>query len=464
MPQNIVDRFDASHIGFTFLENDSDVDGVHILAKVSGPACFDSAASRNKRWYPEGHWPKQFAKTEVQQKLQSRLMFGAWGHERELTDEELAEGKHSHITTKLWMDGRTGMAEYLLLNTPAGRVLNTTIRAGSKLSVSTRGSGDYDGEHEGMPQVDPESFTLDRIDFVVNPGFLNARPDLVEVIREDLMSLGINIPKKQEKHAKEIMMPEVNETLVRENATLRSDLSRSTEQLDELKASNSVLADQNEQFRRNEFDLTSRLKEAQDKLTKYETQGATPNLKSQLDRLAKLEVFFSQLSATGLADNSDLTDQAGRMSDAFDFLESRNSILKKIEEDFGNYERIDEAITSFQGMLSQLKPLGTVYEISEMTKRFECLLNATTTSRSQRQAANLSRKFGVAESLVLPLVSKGVSETEIAKIFNSVKGSKRAFRKEETTPSKTKTSATARALNGRMGERLMSHASGMRSN
>lgn len=468
MGQKIVDYFDASQVGFSFLEGDGSVDGTYIIAKVRGPACFDGAASRNKRWYPEGHWPKQFEKSEVRHKLENRLMFGAWGHEHELTDEELAEGKHSHITTKLWMEGNVGMAEYLILNTPAGRILNTTLRAGSRLSVSTRGSGDYKGEHEGMPQVDSDSFTLDRIDFVVNPGFLQARPELVEAIREDLKSLGITITQNPKTDVKENIMPgELNETLVRENATLRSDLQKTQEHLDELKANNTVLAEQNAQFRQNEAELDRRLKEASDKLAAYEKNGADGNLKTKLDRLAQLEGFLSELVSTDLIDEGKVAGQAGRMSEAFAFLEGRHAELKRIEEEFGGYDKINEGVTYFENLVARLKGLGTLPEIEAMAAKFESLLNSTATTRTQRVSSALAKKYGVSESVIAPMVAKGVNESEIAKMVGSINRSKKGepFRKNESARQENRSkneSATRRALHSSFGERLMATTAGMR--
>lgn len=469
MSDQIVDIFETSNADFVFYESDSDVDGVHVIAKVRGPACFDGAASRNKRWYPEGHWTKQFVKSEVQKKLKDRLMFGAWGHERELTDEELADGKHSHITTRLWMEGKTGLAEYLILNTPAGRILNTTLRAKSKLSVSTRGSGAYkEEEHNGLPVIDSDNYNLERVDFVVNPGFLQACPDLVETLREDLIEMGITLPelsgKENNKNQKleDDMPAEFNEQIIRESVKLRADLELALKEREELKASNTVLADQNENYRKNQSMIEGELSVLRDKVTAYEKAGANDDLKGKIERLTDLEEMFNYLVKANLTEEKEIKESGKKIVDAFNILNERNKEFKKIIAEFGSYKEIKKLSDHSKDMGDKIAKFGTIEEIGYMSEAFESLLDASHKNKVTRTVSTFSHKYGVPEGLVEPLLAKGVSESEIEKMITALtKGHETdRFKKDESDNNgKNKArenSHIAKALSSSFGERLMS--------
>jgi len=119
-------------------ESQSIVDGEHIIARASGEAFFPDSASRNNRFYPREAWTNALKDESLQTRLGKRLVFGSVGHDQPLDDVAVREGKISHIVNRIYIDESTGkgMAEFLILNTPSGRTLNTLLRAGSAISVS----------------------------------------------------------------------------------------------------------------------------------------------------------------------------------------------------------------------------------------------------------------------------------------------------------------------------------------
>lgn len=154
-----------------------------ILGRVRGQFFCPDGFSRNGRFYPKSLWEKVIEKEEVRSRLRDRLMFGCIGHdEQPVSEEQLRKGEVSHIVTALSIDGGKGIGEALILDTPAGRCLETYLRAGCRLKTSSRASGRYkDGaERDGMPVVDEDSYQFETFDFVVDPGFLEANPSLVE--------------------------------------------------------------------------------------------------------------------------------------------------------------------------------------------------------------------------------------------------------------------------------------------
>ena len=139
--------------------------------------------SRNRRIYESDHWAVQLAKPEVQNRLSSRGMWGTLGHfDRKISDEDIREGRVSHIITKLEIqEDKQGnpflYGELEILDTPAGRILEAMYKGGASLFVSSRGAGKLIpiiGEE--MKKVDKNSFYFEGFDIVRAPGFLAAKP------------------------------------------------------------------------------------------------------------------------------------------------------------------------------------------------------------------------------------------------------------------------------------------------
>jgi uncharacterized Zn finger protein (UPF0148 family) len=137
------------------------------------------------------------------------------GHVEEQLDDLIREGKVSHVVTdlKIMPDGK-GWGRAEILDTPVGRVLKTLLESGSKLSVSSKAYGEYDGQTgEGYWRVSPNSFLLERFDFVVDPGFLEAQPKVKEVYESvvcntcerDVVSKLIEEKSRQEQRIVELL-------------------------------------------------------------------------------------------------------------------------------------------------------------------------------------------------------------------------------------------------------------------
>ena len=146
--------------------------------------------SRNRRIYESDHWAVQLAKPEVQERLNNRGMWGTLGHfDRKISDEDIREGRVSHIISKLEIqEDKNGnpflYGELEILDTPAGRILEAMYKGGASLYVSSRGAGKLIpiiGEE--MKRVDKNSFYFEGFDIVRAPGFLQAKP-VYEGIKE----------------------------------------------------------------------------------------------------------------------------------------------------------------------------------------------------------------------------------------------------------------------------------------
>lgn len=186
MKRNIVDEIPFE--GYTLIEDRAKIseafkDEVNksrgaILAIVKGKHFCPGGTSRNHRWYPPELWSGVKEDKGFMSRLQRNAVIGRVGHDPEITDEDIGDGKFSHFTRNI--NWETGEAESVIVDTPMGRNLLTCLRAGIILYVSSRATGDYKGKTEsGDDIMDPETYCLERFDFVQDPGFLEAQPSLV---------------------------------------------------------------------------------------------------------------------------------------------------------------------------------------------------------------------------------------------------------------------------------------------
>jgi hypothetical protein len=186
-----------------------------VLAVVEGTFFVADKPSRNGRVYPRELWENVLSSPDLKRMLQNRLLFGTVGHVEEQLDDLIREGKVSHVVTELKvMPDGSGWGRAEVLDTPVGRVLKTLLESGSKLSVSSKAYGEYDGQTgEGYWRVDPRNFVLERFDFVVDPGFLEAQPKVKEVYEsvmkgycdKDVVGKLVEEKSKQEKRIVELL-------------------------------------------------------------------------------------------------------------------------------------------------------------------------------------------------------------------------------------------------------------------
>jgi DNA-binding transcriptional regulator YhcF (GntR family) len=307
-------------IGFSIDEAASEVDGKHILGKIKGEFFCPDGYSRNQRFYPRSLWEKTLKNEDVKSKLSDRVMFGSISHDTPLNDESFRDGKFSHIVTKLFIDeDGKGIGEALILNTPTGRILNTVARAGSKMFVSTRADGQFNGEtSEGTPIVDSDSYKLHTVDFVLRPGFLDANP----TIAEQWHNLNSDIDKEN------TMSKELLEKLTDENGNLKADLSKMTDKYEAVKVEN------------------------------QDNQSENETLKVEVDRLTECEKELTTYKELGTVE--ELTEAKEAKTE-----------MAKYDEELGTFEDINKALDLASEKLNDYKELGTIEEIKTVLEDYE---------------------------------------------------------------------------------------------
>jgi hypothetical protein len=166
------------------------VDGKTVLGVFEGCFFVPDGFSRNKRFYSKELWEKALNSKSLKERLESRKLFGALGHEdKPLDEKDIAQGKHAFNIVKLWIDESTGlgMGKALIMNTESGWNMFCAMKTGAKFQMSSRAKGGFkegvtkiDENGIKQPVVDPDTYNVFNWDAVLDPGFLETSAVLQE--------------------------------------------------------------------------------------------------------------------------------------------------------------------------------------------------------------------------------------------------------------------------------------------
>lgn len=156
-----------------------------ILGRLAGIIADFKHPTRNDRLYTEELWDKVFKNPLMQEKIQTRTLFGELGHPLddrcEIDMEKIAICLAEE--PKKYPDG-TVKGVFDILDTPNGKILKTLCDYGCQIGVSSRGTGeiveDWNSDKE---KVDPNTYYCECWDAVLLPAVKSAR---MSVITESL--------------------------------------------------------------------------------------------------------------------------------------------------------------------------------------------------------------------------------------------------------------------------------------
>lgn len=132
-----------------------------ILGRLVGPIADFKKPTRNGRFYSEQLWEQTFKDPIVEEKINSRCLFGELGHpiDRLETDME----KIAICLAEVPKKGKDGKlyGVFDILNTPNGRILKTLCDYGCSIGISSRADGETESDYNGKETVIPSSFVLE---------------------------------------------------------------------------------------------------------------------------------------------------------------------------------------------------------------------------------------------------------------------------------------------------------------
>jgi hypothetical protein len=401
-----------------------EVDGEYIIGKLSGESFFLDGFSRNKRFYPGELWEMVSADPAIRQRLVDRNMFGSIGHDVKLDDEAFRKGDFTHIVSdiRITEEGK-GVVDYLILNTDAGRNLNTILRAGSKVYVSSRADGDFvEGQmNNGMPIVDPHKYRLETFDFVLDPGFLGASPELVESYNELFPTN--KLPENSDMADKDILQALTEKQSEVTDLTLK--ITESIRANEELNTKLALLESENSTLHANEQALREKLTIKESVLTGLNKLGGTKAIKTVYELLGEI---------TGLIPNydpkKDILEQLKPV-----FAASRvNSRLVNVLEKKGFYDKGDTALAAVLNMATVVESAGafvSTLKRSRVMGRNESLVDlapkvikvtsiaeSAVADKKEARIKTLSAELKVPEAKIRLISDK--SDKEIREVYGAI--------------------------------------------
>lgn len=130
--------------------------------------------NKNKRLYSYDILERERARLDSI--IDERRLLGELDHP---TDSVIHLENASHLITKLWWDGDVLLGEGEILGTPAGKILESVIRSGIPVGISSRGVGSGKTTSEGVMVID-DSYRMITFDVVADPSTNNAYASLKE--------------------------------------------------------------------------------------------------------------------------------------------------------------------------------------------------------------------------------------------------------------------------------------------
>lgn len=402
---------------FSVEEASGDVDGKNILGKLRGEFFVPEGISRNRRFYPKSLWEKQLALPDVQKRLTERRMFGTVGHNQPLDDQALLEGKISHFVRYLGIEGSKGIGEALILDTPAGRILNTMARAGCKLFVSSRADGSYKGEHNGIPVVDPDTYTLSGFDVVCDPGFLQASPSLVEAFNQ---LEALNNQGDSEMGVDNQLL----ENLAKENATLRNDMTEAVKENESLKNEKTILVQETAKLKQQLEAVSKKAKIAE----QYVALGTPVEIEKCLENAEKvmtevkahggMTVIGKAINgAKAMIEKYRALGTADQITEALTRAKRMGEELKKL----GSPADIRECLKRAEAKVAKYETLGSIKEIEKVFAKAQKVMEGQKAAAEDLRIKKFAAEMKVAESAIRKVWGK-MSEKEMREFFPAITG------------------------------------------
>ena len=136
---------------------------------MSGLFIQGNVKNGNGRVYPAEEISR--AVESVQNRLKKgETVLGELDHPEEL---QINLDRVSHIITDLRSDGADGVGKLKIIDTPMGNIARSLLKAGAKLGVSSRGSGNVDGAGR------VSDFDIITVDIVAQPSAPDAYPKAI---------------------------------------------------------------------------------------------------------------------------------------------------------------------------------------------------------------------------------------------------------------------------------------------
>lgn len=403
-----------------------------ILGEIEGVFFVPDGVSANDRFYSKHFWETVLASADVRNKLERKIMYGRVGHEdRDVEENDINDGKVSHIVTKLWIDeNNQGMGHAIILDTPAGRNLYACLSAGSDLRISSRASGDYKPNeyYDGnIPVMDENVYVLDTFDMVIFPGFIETSPKLVaENYPNKKQTKTEQTVKKQEctnSEKRRHTMPGSNNERTAIVAKAKTAIAKA-----EAKAAKAESALTKSEVRYES--LLKRAKAMASELKKYRAEGKIADIQKAKSELNS----FKRIAETPKA----LQEGLDKLKAS---IESAQTFKAEAEEGRQYKATLEKA----KPVLESYVKLGSLAEVSSKMNKLEAEKKAAASKNIAEKVQSYSRKTGMTREAIRGIFESAKDYDSAIKVLESLPAKKDESlykgNKNESAPKKKVVSA-----------------------
>jgi hypothetical protein len=164
MARKLYEYMAADHAGLKLMESE---DGRDLF--MAGLFIQGDVKNQNGRVYPKNEIER--AVESVRSRLsKGETVLGELDHPEEL---QINLDRVSHIITDMHCDGANGMGKLKIIDTPMGNIARSLLKAGAKLGVSSRGSGNVNESGR------VSDFDIITVDIVAQPSAPDAYPKTI---------------------------------------------------------------------------------------------------------------------------------------------------------------------------------------------------------------------------------------------------------------------------------------------
>ena len=362
-------------------------DGKKYIGRLEGPAADLINPTRNDRKYNLRLWRNVERSSEFREGMQTHTIFGEAGHPLDRLETEIKEIAVCLDKFEIRESEGIVWCAFDILDTPNGRIIKNLLDYGSKLGVSSRGSGDEIIEN-GECIIDPDTYIFICFDVVILPAVKSARPARVE---------SYNIDDSQARKT----LCESLENQIKESKTQG-----------ELELIKSVLESQN-------IPVTDSLKESLNKrLSEFGTGDEVSS-----DLLSELESATRQIETLTKLNNSlkkRISAGESRLSESKKVIESMKNNSKKFKEALRlKNQEISELQESIQCNVEQYDDYTS--EIQHLTERNRRLkrINRSLVESVETLESDVKKLESINSELNLKLESNDANSSKVKALYES---------------------------------------------
>jgi hypothetical protein len=183
-----------------------------VLTTIHGNIA-DFKANRNGRVYSRQLWENVLNSDYIKEQLACECLLGEANHPIEDDRMEIDLTKITHAVRNIKINSDGVSADIDILDTPDGKIIDTLVKYGTKIGISSRGIGEIGRNGE----VDPNTYNCYTFDLVCRPSVASARLTESEELDKET-------PMTEEEIAKVIDSYKGLRTPIKENAEQKRSL------------------------------------------------------------------------------------------------------------------------------------------------------------------------------------------------------------------------------------------------